>query len=387
MFIGREKEFEQLEGLLLDALYPKKSGSQLAVYISGKPGTGKTMTVRKVIEKLQSDVIAKSNKKRKQAHTFGYVYVNCVSCDTVSKLYKEIRSELDVKATRAVEKAVEDAFEKSPQRLIIVLDELDYLGGQNEKARTDLLYRVLGWPSRFNGNVVVIGIANTMDLIAKSKLPKLTTRPKCITFKPYTPPQIADIIKNKHANVDIDSKGIELIARKVAKEVGDVRKALDIAEQTISEMKANEAAELREALQRTVQPAEAPSTPKKQRGCREALAVMNRVSASPLARARLTLHQRIILAIILDLSNTGDQHVDRKRIYGEYAKVYAKLNLAEPTIGEVVDTISALVSNSMIAVPQKPKNVISMLVDPDTAKEVISSGDYGNMILSVSGMV
>lgn len=42
-------------------------------------------------------------------------------------------------------------------RLVIVLDELDYLGGQNEKARTDLLYRVLGWPSRFNGNVVVIG--------------------------------------------------------------------------------------------------------------------------------------------------------------------------------------------------------------------------------------
>lgn len=41
-----------------------------------------------------------------------------------------------------------------------------------------------------------------MDLIAKSKLPKLTTRPKCITFKPYTPPQIADIIKNKHANVE-----------------------------------------------------------------------------------------------------------------------------------------------------------------------------------------
>lgn len=67
MFIGREKEFEQLEGLLLDALYPKKSGSQLAVYISGKPGTGKTMTVRKVIEKLQSDVTAKGNKKRKQA--------------------------------------------------------------------------------------------------------------------------------------------------------------------------------------------------------------------------------------------------------------------------------------------------------------------------------
>lgn len=135
------------------------------------------------------------------------------------------------------------------------------------------------------------------------------------------------------------------------------------------EFRANEAEELREALQRTVQPAEPPSTPKKQRGCREALAVMNRVSASPLARARLTLHQRIILATILDLSNTGGhQHVDRNRIYGEYAKVYAKLNLAEPTIGEVVDTISALVSNSMIAVPQKPKNAISMLVDPDTGR-------------------
>lgn len=108
---------------------------------------------------------------------------------------------------------------------------------------------------------------------------------------------------------------------------------------------------------------------------------MNRVSASPLARARLTLHQRIILAIILDLSNTGGQHVDRKRIYGEYAKVYAKLNLAEPTIGEVVDTISALVSNSMIAVPQKPKNVISMLVDPDTGR---STSQAQNVMLYFS---
>jgi Cdc6-like AAA superfamily ATPase len=52
MLIGREDEFGQIESLLLNA-FAKGSSASLSIYISGPPGTGKTRTVKAVVQKLQ----------------------------------------------------------------------------------------------------------------------------------------------------------------------------------------------------------------------------------------------------------------------------------------------------------------------------------------------
>lgn len=50
MFVGREKEFEELDKLVSDSL---KKSFPLSIYISGVPGTGKTAVTTAVIQKLQ----------------------------------------------------------------------------------------------------------------------------------------------------------------------------------------------------------------------------------------------------------------------------------------------------------------------------------------------
>lgn len=50
MLIGREKEFKLIESLISTSL---KDKSSLCVYISGPPGTGKTATVKEVVNHLQ----------------------------------------------------------------------------------------------------------------------------------------------------------------------------------------------------------------------------------------------------------------------------------------------------------------------------------------------
>lgn len=51
MLLGREEEFNQIEKFLSNGL--SKNGDPLSLYISGTPGTGKTATVRLIIDKLK----------------------------------------------------------------------------------------------------------------------------------------------------------------------------------------------------------------------------------------------------------------------------------------------------------------------------------------------
>lgn len=53
MLLGREKEFFQIEKYLKDSLL--KNGDPLSLYIGGTSGTGKTATLRLIIDKLKAD--------------------------------------------------------------------------------------------------------------------------------------------------------------------------------------------------------------------------------------------------------------------------------------------------------------------------------------------
>jgi Cdc6-like AAA superfamily ATPase len=57
MLIEREKEFELIESLVLNSI---GNNDPLSIYISGPPGTGKTATVKALIQKLQQ------NKRRQK---------------------------------------------------------------------------------------------------------------------------------------------------------------------------------------------------------------------------------------------------------------------------------------------------------------------------------
>lgn len=118
---------------------------------------------------------------------------------------------------------------------VLILDEIDYLVSRNNS----LLYTTFEWPYAYNGNVIVIGIANSLDLTERL-LPKLKVKgiaPIPFIFQPYNTNQLIDILKDYLKDESIlDDRGIELCARKVASQTGDIRAALSIIGKVRQEM-------------------------------------------------------------------------------------------------------------------------------------------------------
>ncbi|CAK5091993.1 unnamed protein product [Meloidogyne enterolobii] len=230
MLIGREKEFELIESLISTAL---KDKSSLCVYISGPPGTGKTATVKEVVNHLQWKI--DKNGRHKEFH---FVSIDCFASSTTTSLAQHILLRLETQTKisngKQVLQALENKISKCKIPILILLDEVDNLVSRKD----EIIYDAFNWPNKFPGRVIVIGISNSLDLTERqlSKI-KFAHPPKSIVFPPYTSQMLISILTSYLNNIgsksSIDTKAIELCARKVASMTGDVRRALDIASQMI----------------------------------------------------------------------------------------------------------------------------------------------------------
>lgn len=130
------------------------------------------------------------------------------------------------------------------KKYIIALDEIDRLVDLDLK----LLYNLFEWSMLPSSNLILIGIANALDLTDRF-LPRLKSRnlkPELLPFMPYTAPQIATIITEKLKGLLTDSEpanstsipflqpaAILFCSKKVASQTGDLRKAFDICRRAI----------------------------------------------------------------------------------------------------------------------------------------------------------
>jgi origin recognition complex subunit 1 len=55
---------------------------------------------------------------------------------------------------------------------VLVLDEVDYLISRSQKE----LYTLVDWPSKPKSRLIVIGIANTLDLPERLLMPRIASR-------------------------------------------------------------------------------------------------------------------------------------------------------------------------------------------------------------------
>jgi cell division control protein 6 len=82
-----------------------------------------------------------------------------------------------------------------------VLDEIDQL----DSKRQTVLYTIMEWPSIRNSKIVLVGIANALDLTDRV-LPRLKSslpiQPLLIHFEPYSKQQIMDIITDRLEQVN-----------------------------------------------------------------------------------------------------------------------------------------------------------------------------------------
>lgn len=116
--------------------------------------------------------------------------------------------------------------------VLMVLDEIDEL----VEKKQSILYTIFEWPTLDRAKLILIGIANSLDLTnrALSRLQTQSTavKPRLMHFKPYTKEQIVDIFKNRLQAAGVldvfPVATIQLLSAKVAAMSGDIRKALDL---------------------------------------------------------------------------------------------------------------------------------------------------------------
>ena len=111
------------------------------------------------------------------------------------------------------------------------MDELDYLLTRQQK----VIYNIFDWPTKSNAKLVVIGIANTMDL-PERLLPRVASRMGTtrVVFKAYQKNQLIQIIKHRLEETKVFSDdAIGFCAMSVAAVSGDCRTALQICRRAV----------------------------------------------------------------------------------------------------------------------------------------------------------
>ncbi|CAH1382594.1 unnamed protein product [Tenebrio molitor] len=220
----REKEYKDIFNFLEGKLLDKCGG---CMYISGVPGTGKTATVTSVINQLVT--LAKAG----DLPEFQYVNINGMKLTEPRQAYVEIVKQLVGKTVtwEQAQTTLEEKFTKKSKQMklpiILLVDELDIVCTK----RQDVVYNILDWPTKPNTQLIVITIANTMDLPERLLMNRVTSRLGLtrLTFQAYTHKQLQEIVAKRLAGTNsFNPDAVQLVARKVASVSGDARRALDI---------------------------------------------------------------------------------------------------------------------------------------------------------------
>ncbi|KAH6614961.1 P-loop containing nucleoside triphosphate hydrolase protein [Boeremia exigua] len=246
----REEEFSTVYSHLEAAI---TDGSGSCIYISGTPGTGKTATVREVVAQLHASVQAE------ELDDFIFVEINGMKVtdphQSYSLLWQALRGDR-VSPSHALELLEREFSAPSPRRVpcVVLMDELDQLVTKNQS----VMYNFFNWPQLRHSRLIVLAVANTMDLPERTLSNKISSRLGLtrITFPGYTHDQLMQIIQSRLEGVPgniVLPDAVQFAARKVAAVSGDARRALDICRRAV------EIAETEVASQG--QDDEAPSTP------------------------------------------------------------------------------------------------------------------------------
>ena len=226
----RDEQIETVAHILAPALREEKPSN---MFIYGKTGTGKTLTIKYTTQQLMNTALRKKIPLK-------IIYLNCKLkkvADTEYRLLAQLLREYGKTVpptglpTDEIYHAFFNTLEKESHNLILVLDEVDQLIG---KAGDEMLYNLTRINSELKQTqVTIVGISNdihftdSLDPRVKSSLSE-----EEIVFPPYNALQLQDILRQR-SNIAFVSGApaeglIEKCAAYAAREHGDARRALEL---------------------------------------------------------------------------------------------------------------------------------------------------------------
>ena len=246
----RDSERQSIVDYIKNGL--KNKGSSSSLYISGMPGTGKTATTMEVIRDL------------KRKYRFSFLAINAMQLTNPNLVYTIIYEKITGKKMAPANAALfldeffkkrdkqkildnainhgtgakkskasqQDLKKRAEMMRVLLIDELDALMTKKQT----LLYNLFDWPCHQNSRLLVISIANTMDLPERMQQ-KISSRigNNRLVYEPYTLKQIQIILTERLHDIQaiIDQKGLDFIARKVSMYSGDIRRSLQITKRAV----------------------------------------------------------------------------------------------------------------------------------------------------------
>jgi cell division control protein 6 len=369
--VGRDTEREKLVSFITEGVESRTGG---CLYISGPPGTGKSAMVQEVCADMDLSNVRIS-------------HVNCasmrVSRDVYSRLIQDFCEDSDVfkKSEGDRLKSMFIPSSKKAQDLFLVtLDEIDHLLNGD----TGVLQSLFEWALQSKSKLMLIGIANALDLTDRS-LPQLKAKnlkPRLLPFLPYSAVSIANVVTSRLRSLlppgaDSDPKlvpfvqpaAIQLCSKKVASQTGDLRKAYELIKRAIDVIEQETFQKLDKQAKESENipilgintnlssPAKAGSAPKPTSMSSYTVITAPRASIAHIARITsaafgqgtvqrlqsLNLQQKAAICSLIAL--------ERKRRQLEVPSTPSKSRATAPTIKQAFDTYCALCRNDNILHP------------------------------------
>lgn len=368
--IGRETEREKLRSFIEDGVESQTGG---CLYVSGPPGTGKSAMIDEVCQEMDFSAV-------KTAH------VNCASMrgprDVYSKLVEEFcdDSEIFKKSEADRLKAMFIPNESEDGLFFVTLDEIDHLLTSD----AGVLQSLFEWALHSKSKLMLIGIANALDLTDRS-LPQLKAKnlkPRLLPFLPYNANQIANVITNRlrsllpsDQNAEpnfvpfVQPAAIQLCAKKVASQTGDLRKAFELVKRAIDLIEQETLKKLEKQNDdpqtpsktilienknlstpaKTPQPKDSTSVYTALNAPRASIAHVARITSSAFGQGtvqrlqNINLQQKAVICSLIAL--------DRKRREGDITSTPSRTKISAPTVKQIFDTYCALCRNDNILHP------------------------------------
>ena len=234
--IGRETERNQLRNFISRALETKTGG---CTYVSGPPGTGKSALVQEILQDFAGQSVKVAT-------------VNCVSLKSAAEVLANLHEAFcfvksNPRSSKASLSRLFTTKTPHPEMHLVLLDEIDTLLNGD----CDILYSIFEWAMHTSSSLILIGIANALDLTDRF-LPRLKLRnvkPRLLPFLPYSAPQISSIVCGKLRSLLPDGTvagsdfvplmhpaAVQLAGKKIASQTGDLRKAFSLVRRAIDQV-------------------------------------------------------------------------------------------------------------------------------------------------------